>query len=169
MATNKTNIATNTANIATNKTNIATNTANIATNKTNIATNTANINSLNKTVSSHTSSIGTLNLNVAKKASKSWTYLNGSENGSTVTINADYEGYSEYMISVFTTNSRVLASTIIPSGVFLSKTGDSSNGYHQVEYKNGSFGGGISRIKASQYKMYSWAGGSYVFCALFAR
>ena len=169
VATNKTNIATNTTNIATNKTNIATNTTNIATNKTNIATNTTNINSLKTTVSSHTSSIGSLNTTIAKKASKNWTYLNGSENGATVTINANYENYSEYMISVFTTNSRVLASTIISSDVFLSKTGDASNGYHQVEYKNGSFGGGISRIKASQYKMYSWAGGGYVFCALYAR
>ena len=155
--------------VATNKTNIATNTTNIATNKTNIATNTTNINSLKTTVSSHTSSIGSLNTTIAKKASKNWTYLNGSENGATVTINANYENYSEYMISVFTTNSRVLASTIISSDVFLSKTGDASNGYHQVEYKNGSFGGGISRIKASQYKMYSWAGGGYVFCALYAR
>ena len=155
--------------VATNKTNIATNTTNIATNKTNIATNTTNINSLKTTVSSHTSSIDSLNTTIAKKASKNWTYLNGSENGATVTINANYENYSEYMISVFTTNSRVLASTIISSDVFLSKTGDASNGYHQVEYKNGSFGGGISRIKASQYKMYSWAGGGYVFCALYAR
>ena len=155
--------------VATNKTNIATNTANIATNKTNIATNTTNINSLKTTVSSHTSSIGSLNTTIAEKARKNWEFLNESENGATVTINANYEDYSEYMISVSTTNSRVLASTIIPSGFFLSKTGDASNGYHQVEYKNGSFGGGISRIKAQQYKMYSWSGGGYVSCALFAR
>jgi len=51
VATNKANIATNTADIATNKANIATNTTDIATNKANIATNTTNITSLTDQIS----------------------------------------------------------------------------------------------------------------------
>ncbi|WP_249923322.1 YadA-like family protein, partial [Escherichia coli] len=64
-ATNTTDIATNTANIADNTTDIATNTANIATNTTDIATNTANIADNTADIATNTTDIATNTANIA--------------------------------------------------------------------------------------------------------
>ncbi|EEW2442073.1 hypothetical protein D9F72_16715 [Escherichia coli] len=65
VATNTTNIASNTANIATNTSNIADNTANIATNTSNIADNTANIATNTSNIAGNTANIATNTTNIA--------------------------------------------------------------------------------------------------------
>ena len=98
IATNTSNIATNTADIATNAGNIATNTADIATNAGNIATNTSNI-------ATNTADIATINGKIPTQASTSnqladKAFVNSSIATSTATFRgtfnslADLEAYS---------------------------------------------------------------------------
>lgn len=104
------------------------------------------------------------------KDAMEWKVLTANPGGGTKTYTFDVDElneYSEFMIAcqlAHKTNSRMLASTVIPKSTFMDYIGDHGNGAHQAYY-NSTYSTGVSYLGNGSVKIYETSQAYAVFYA----